>query len=198
MDNGTHGQQPEQQAVGQDSEAHAAAALSLGALQRRRLLLRGVGKGGAVIAAAVPMQTFAANILRTRPANGDARLCTLSGVGSMLPSSAPRNLPECSGITAAGWADPQKAWPVATVGATSAAFSRTTPFNAVFTASTVQTTFGDLMLPNATPGNQTWARAYLNALVGNPLSFPYSPAEVVQLYAGSSRVAAELFFTNFV
>ncbi|MDQ2777975.1 MAG: hypothetical protein M3Y32_00290 [Pseudomonadota bacterium] len=161
------------------------------------MLLRGVGKGAAVVAAAVPLQTFAANILKTQDGAG-ARLCTLSGVGSMLPSAAPRDLGVCKGQTAGHWADSNTAWPSATVG--NAPLSRNTKFKKVFGGSD-QDKLGDIIAGTSThsgPSEQMWVRAYLNALVGYPSTFPYSASEVVSLYQGPNSAAALAFFTNFV
>lgn len=168
--------------------AAAQAGPGLNALQRRRLLLRGVGKGAAVVAAAVPMQSFANSILKTQ--GPPERLCTVSGVGSILPSAAPQIDGVCSGKTASYWQNlDQASWPI----------PKTTKFKRVFGGSNT-ITFQTLMA-GSTSTEQTFARAYLNAKVGSvtsPPTFPYSPGEVVKFYQGTNRATAEAFFNTYV
>ncbi len=170
----------------EDSSQHG---LSLSALQRRRVLLRGVGKGAAVVAAAVPVQTFAANILKTQ--GPPDRLCTVSGVGSVLPSSAPRIDGVCRGDSATTWRDAaDTAWP----------FAKATQFKDIFIGDGSTKTFLELMSGMGTVRRRNYARAYLNAHAGHPTTFPYTKSEVLGMYklTGNAKTAADNFFSLYV
>ncbi len=201
MDNGT--QDPHQPAPATEVVGPG---LSLSALQRRRMLLRGVGKGAAVVGAAVPMQTFAANILRTPGGDGKpSHVCSMSG--GTFPSNRAPDVNTCSGKSAAYWADTNTPWPQARVtirqnpmvkqAMSASAWSRETRFSDVF-GGTSQETLGRV-LSGSQGEHQTWVRALLNAHDGYPASFPYSPTEVVQLYQDpGKRTAATTFFRDWV
>ena len=75
--------------VGAEVDADAARVAS-----RRRLLLRGIGKGSALLAAAVPIKTLAS----TPSVTVNGQICTVSGTQSAAHSKA-KNLPTCGGLS---------------------------------------------------------------------------------------------------
>ncbi|MDQ2779388.1 MAG: hypothetical protein M3Y32_07515 [Pseudomonadota bacterium] len=174
-------------------------ALGLTALQRRRLLLRGVGKGGAVLAAAVPLASFAnAPILKTDPEKGQAHLCSVSGMGSVLVSSSVVT-GICKGQTAAYWHN-APSWPAFT--ARGQNVTSDTKWYMVFgggNSGNAALTFKELLAPDFTGPKQIWVRAMLNAAAGYPASFPYDPAQVLAMYNDApNRATAQSFFKNWV
>lgn len=174
-----------------------AAALGLTALQRRRVLLRGVGKGGAVLAAAVPLSSFANTLKTGAGVDGKAHLCTLSGTNSILPSSAVTS-GTCGGRNAGYWINADHAWKAFSVNGV--AVSRSTLWSDVF--GEVGTTNADktfLELLDINGPKKTWVRALLNSADGYPNTFPYSPSEVFGLYQDPiQRPNAKIFFQKWV
>src|SRR5437762_14094568 len=61
-------------------------------MSRRRVLLKGIGKGSAILAAAAPIKTLAS----TPSVTANGQICTISGVQSGAHSRA-TNLPTCAG-----------------------------------------------------------------------------------------------------
>lgn len=176
-----------------------AAGMGLSALQRRRLLLRGVGKGGVVLAAAVPLASFATvPLLKTTVVDGKAHLCTLSGVQSVLASSSVVTQ-ECSGKSAEYWLDSNLTWP--TFMARGQSVTRSSTFGSVFggTGGNTVMTLEQLLGPGFSGEEKTWVRALLNSAQFFPMSFPYDTAFVVTSYGDMNlRATALEFFTRWV
>ncbi len=73
--------------------------LSAAALARRRALFKGLGKGGAVLAASVPIQTLAGQRVLT---NGGMHQCSVSGMQSGVHSADPSAI-FCEGYDCDHW-----------------------------------------------------------------------------------------------
>lgn len=179
--------------------------LSSMAVARRRALLRGVGKGAAVLAATAPLQTLAGQSLLTFDGKHQ---CSVSGQHSGVHSATPTNTARCSGYSPDYWGQP------ATNGNGSGPL-RTWPtdykqkFINIFTQSGFNNsiTLFDVMRNDGQFINRDerhWLCAYLNALasVASGLSFPYSAAQVLAYYntgVGSTVYLDALkFFTDYM
>ena len=163
---------------------------------RRRLLLRGIGKGSALLVAAVPIKTLAS----TPSVTVNGQICTASGTQSAAHSKA-TNLPTCGGLSP-GYYMKIEHWPnyqatTYTVGGKT--FNQNTKFNAVFGGGQA---VAMLTIMNTTPNNNDefhWIPALLNAIKApTGYVFPYSASEVLALYAGSQSAAALAFFKGYM
>lgn len=194
----------------------SAPGISGDALQRRRLLLKGLGKGSAVVAAVVPIQSLAEGALQDTP----VRLCTVSGVQSNVGSGRTGGTTaNCQGYapshfaTLANWPGYSAGPPVQvsySVNGTNR--SDATPFNQLFTSSSNGSTMFQVFTQvNQTASDKIWAAALLSAVkkqllglgptaITSPGYFPYTPAEVQTLFTGSaaSKAAAESFFQGYL
>lgn len=179
----------------------AAGSLSGDALRRRRLLLKGLGKGSAVVAAAVPIHTLAAPVLTPTT----VRLCTVSGVQSNVGSGRTGvTTATCMGYSPAYYSTLSH-WPgyngsttSNTVGGTT--FTELSSFAAVFGSGPAT---GLLAILQGSAGSDTavWITALLNGIKQQPgHSFPYTGPEVVAFYndtpANASKALA--FFRGYV
>ena len=163
---------------------------------RRRLLLRGIGKGSALLAAAVPIKTLAS----TPSVTVNGQICTVSGTQSAAHSKA-TNLPTCGGLSPSyymmigHWPN----FPTTMYTVAGKTFNQDTNFNAVFGGGQA---VGMLTIMITTPNNSDefhWIAALLNAIKAPPgYVFPYSASEVLALYAGSQSAAALAFFKGFM
>lgn len=169
-------------------------ALSTVAVARRRILLKGVGKGAAVLAATVPIQTLAGQRLLTFDRKHQ---CSVSGMQSGVHSATPSNTPVCGGYSPGWWGQtdwkqgdpgsptPRRAWPTLPN-----SWSYATPCRSVFAYSTLRNIDGSLptLFQVMSPGGQFsnsdefhWICAWLNAL-SHSFNFPYSGQEVLDFY----------------
>lgn len=168
---------------------------------RRYVLLKGVGRGSAILAtAAVPIKTLASTPSMT--ANG--QICTISGVQSGAHSQATQLL-TCAGLKPAYYADIKK-WPNYSpttnpqaknaVGGTD--FDENSKFSDVFgSGSNHQLLF--LLNKDSSSAESHWIAALLNAIKPPPsYVFPYSPGEVVDLYKSVQQSAALDFFKGWM
>ncbi len=193
----------------------AVPAIAGDALARRRLLLKGLGKGSAAVAVLVPIQTLAA-IEPLSP-----RLCTVSGVQSNVGSGRTGGTTtNCSGYAPSHFATLAN-WPGFTPGpgnsAGSASFqvgtqtyTDATRFNAIFGNTGSNTKLLDVFtLSTSSASEKVWAAALLSAVkklllglgptqIGSAGYFPYTPAEVVALFTSARKVDAEAFFKNYL
>ena len=163
---------------------------------RRRLLLRGIGKGSALLAAAVPIKTLAS----TPSVTANGQICTVSGTQSAAHSKA-KNLPTCGGLSPGYYMKIQH-WPNfpnTTYTVAGKTFNQNTEFNVVFGGGQA---VAMLTIMNTTPNNNDefhWIAALLNAIKApTGYVFPYSASEVLALYAGSQSAAALAFFKGFM
>jgi hypothetical protein len=179
-------------------------ALSSSAIARRRVLLKGVGKGTAVLAATVPLQTLAGQSLLTFDGKHQ---CSVSGMHSGVHSATPTNTPLCGGYSPGWWGQvengsdprvPKRTWP-----ALPNFWSYNTKCSAVFTSQTLTgdpTLFQVMDDPQyASTDERHWICAWLNAL-SHSFSFPYSGQEVLDFYFASPTVSADAlnFFKTYM
>ena len=178
-----------------DSGQSDAPSLSTTALARRHLLLKGMGKGALLAAAAVPIQTLAGTGMLTGGGkNGEPAVrCSVSGMQSGIHSAAPS--PGTCGGRSPGWwkQSPQQAhahWPASVNpgAAITTVCSRSTLKVGGNPATLWQVAS---MFPNTHECH--WVCAWLNATVG-AYNFPYSPAQVIALYQDLSKYDAALTF----
>lgn len=181
--------------------------LSSESLARRRALIKGLSKGSAVVALAVPIQTLAANTIV------GGQLCTISGAQSNAGSQKTGPVTTCSGFSSSYYADLTK-WPGYTPGnnppATASAI-----FNGYTEKSTFASVFGDgssngqqawlfnIIKSGSPPSERVWITALLNAIKNQQqpgfLYFPYTPTEVLALYKNPTlRDKAFAFFQGYM
>lgn len=175
------------------------------ALARRRLLLKGLAKGSAVAAAVAPVQSLMAQ-------TSTERLCTVSGVQSNVGSGRTGGTTaKCQGnsisyfSTLSNWpgynsvSSPNGSF---TNGSTSGLTAQAT-FFAVFAGGSSGSLIS-IVTGSPASSEAIWVTALLNAnkrthdisVLGY---FPYTPAEVVALYADNAkRSAAEAFFSGYL
>lgn len=183
------------------------------ARSRRHALLKGLGRGSAIIAAVTPIKTLAL----TQSVTVDGKMCTASGVGSAVHSTA-TNLSTCNGLSP-GYYKTASHWPYYKSTTTSKGSTTSTVISSTFAVgpkTTVNEMFGD----GTSPGSKNdtafsavfnggsnhgmfyilqneadtaefhWIAALLNAVSyakggwpAGPSVYPYSPTEIVSLYA---------------
>ena len=178
--------------------------LSSVAVARRRVLLKGVGKGAAVLAATVPIQTLAGQSVLTTDLNHQ---CTMSGAHSGV-HSATMTTTVCGGYNIAHWAaggggnSPPlpNTWP-----SLPSPWTFATRTSLVLTSSTLTTTLIQVLRASPTP-EAHWICAWLNALWDEQHPgihhFPYTGAQVLAFYnlgsANATYTDALSFFTNYL
>lgn len=165
------------------------------AIDRRRLLLKGVGRGSALLGATVPLKTLAG----TRVITFDATQCTVSGMQSGVHSASPSNL-TCKGYTPSSWGQsvnnaglvPVKAWPT---GVNPGAACTTVLINCKLTVLSKPATLFQIVNQFPTSDDAHWLCAWLNAQVPTTanLNFPYSTDSVLRFYSSSSSNALAFF-----
>lgn len=172
--------------------------LSAQAQARRRALVKGLSRGGAVLGATVPLQSFAApNLLP------DNRICSLSGAMSGVNSHAGSGT-TCSGFApeyyyttavkvmvhpvARNWPTSAPSWPTGKVPESASDPASVLRFKDLFGVDPVgvdaATSVLDILYaPNNAPRIvRVWIAAMFNAMTEQlspgSLNFPYTPAEV--------------------
>ena len=192
-------QQPDRAAGPSDHAASPSPEL----LARRRVLLKALGKGSAVIAAAVPLQTLATSTVLTN----SGHLCAQSGAISAVRSVV-AGIPVCGGYSPITYTDKSK-WPGATWSATSGwtasancggktVHTGACKFKDVFGSGT-STTCYDVLIATGTSYAQekVWISALLNAKKYEALAsmnFPYTCSEVLAQFDGSNKSAYHDFY----
>lgn len=163
-----------------------AAALSDATQSRRRLLLKGLGKGTAVAAVVVPINTLAAP--------GLLKLCTVSGMQSNVGSGRTGiKTNQCKGYAPSYYATIAN-WPnyvfikgrMAINHVDGIEFSELSLFSEVFgpgaTLGAVSLT--NILSKNPTSEEAVWITALLNAIKNPPgFNFPYTPSQVRAYYS---------------
>jgi hypothetical protein len=175
------------------------------------VLLKGVGKGTAVLAATVPLQTLAGQSLLTFDGQHQA---SISGMHSSLHSATPHNTPTANGYSPGWWGQtdtgttPRRLWPILPTPNDLTGYL--TKFNDIFTWMTLTGNPNLFQVANPPGYNSTdqwhWLCAWLNALWSNQhlgtLNFPYSADEVLtysQLpVAGTAYSDALTFFKTYL
>nr|WP_315187797.1 hypothetical protein [uncultured Albidiferax sp.] len=185
----------------------ATSGLASDAMARRRMLLKSLGKGSSVIAAAaLPMHTLAGTGTLAIASNG--KRCTVSSMASGVHSK--ETVTEtCSGRRPSNYGDPRN-WPsvskqgnvytVSSAGITS--FTNTSPFSTVFGGG-ASTTIGTIMSTAQNSDEAVWITALFNAIIGmtgvtssGVKNFPYTPAQVIALH--TSKPTAVAFFRDYL
>lgn len=172
-------------------------------LARRSMLLKGVVKGGGVLAAAVgPAQVLATGSLTVL--THDGKRCSVSGMQSGA-YSGPQTTVTCQGYSPGKYKKIEN-WPnysvltklaVNTVG--SLTFDQNEKFNVIFGGGSSSGLL--YIMRNMENTNEYhWITALLNAIGGAPASFyfPFNGSEVVQLYKGSKSTEALKFFKDYM
>ena len=184
--------------------------LSSAAIARRRVLLKGVGKGTAVLATTVPLQTLAGQSLLTLDR---LHQCSVSGMQSGVHSATPKDTPICGGYSPGWWGQveknsnsPKRSWPSLPSG-----WTYNTPCKTVFTKSLLKNDDGTL--PSlfqimekkdkdskfSNTDEYHWICAWLNAL-SHSFNFPYSGQEVLDFYNSLDPVYSDAlnFFKTYM
>lgn len=175
------------------------------AIARRRMLLKSVGKGTAVLAATVPIQTLAGQSLLTFDGKHQ---CSVSGMFSGVHSATPTSTPLCGGFSPGWWGQsnnstplvPSRAWPTLPNG-----WTPNTKCRSVFTRNTLtgDPTLFQVMKPPtyANTDERHWICAWLNAL-SRSFNFPYSGQQVVDFYnlgrGSTGYINALTFFKTYM
>lgn len=156
---------------------------------RRHMLLRGIGRGSALLAAAAPIKTLAS----TPSVTANGQICTISGVQSAAHSQA-TNLPTCAGLAPAKYAS-SSSWPTYN----GQSINNGTKFSDVFGAGPNTLLWKILSSPQQDSPELHWITAWFNAIKA-PAGrvFPYTPNEVVALYNSAQQAAALGFFTGWM
>ena len=173
---------PNEQAVGADRVA-----------SRRYVLLKGIGRGSAILAAAVPIKTLAS--VPSVTITGE--ICSVSGTQSLVHSQ-PTGLPRCEGSMPAKYAILTN-WPATPpYNVNGKIVDKNTPFIDVFGAGPNSGLLAILKKPLSEESH--WIAALLNAIKAPAAPvFPYSASEVLGLYSDiMKRGPALTFFTNFM
>ena len=170
-------------------------ALSSDALARRRMLLKSLSKGSAIVAAtSVPIHTLAAQVTIATTENTQ---CIVSGMGSAIHSKTTVT-GTCKGSKPASYSE-ITSWPGYTrednkfvVGGIT--YTKDTKFRDIFGGNSLNRKLTAIMAGDfGSDVHRGWIAAWLNAGAGyeKPLgitarNFPYSPAEVVARYNNNS------------
>ena len=178
--------------------------LSSAALARRHMLLKSLGKGTAVVAAAsVPMHSLAAIGTLSVTANG--KRCTMSGTMSGVHSKESTTA-VCEGYAPTKYQTLAN-WPGYTVGSPAHAVNTVDgiTFNESNTIKSLFSGYGNTTLlvkltNNPTSDQAVWITALLNSLKSASLNYPYSATEVRALYnaGGTTRSNALDFFRGYM
>lgn len=206
---GPHNQHPSQEA---QVDSASAAPSSLQSLGRRRTLLAGIGRAGALAGAAVPLSSLATG---SKPGmrlqkTGKYYVCTVSGQNSVVHSAQATNPVDCGGKGVAWYQQKVSGkyvnWPVSLGNSVcpisgSNYVASTATFQAAFgcTISRKSTlTLSAIIDSNPTSDEAHWIVATLNAtqMSGN---FPFTTGEVKAMCQDAAkRGAAFSFFTGYL
>jgi hypothetical protein len=184
-------------------------ALDLTALQRRRLLMKSLGKGSAVLAgAALPLASFAAPSL-VPTTNGNQ--CTVSGFKSAVGSRPTVGPTPCGGFTVSHFVDSgvtppvPRNWPAFTYPVGTAATPADLKFSDLFGPSAPATKVIDILATNTPPNEAIFVAAYFSAFLAGQsvlppgrVTFPYAPVDVVGQYANGAYDPAVIDFYRLV
>ena len=189
------------------SEQPLSSGLTSDALARRRMLLKSLSKGSAVVAAAsVPMHSLAA--IGTLSVTADGKRCTMSGTMSGVHSK------ETTSAVCAGWSPGYyhkiEHWPnynatnnpsgLNSITGGSGTFDKDTLFSALFGSGPNQKLLFIMTSVSLYQDEFHWIAALLNGSSGSPaINFPYSAASVIALYKDTNKRADALkFFKDYM
>lgn len=183
-------------------------ALCAAAIVRRRMLLKGVGKGTAILAATVPIQTLASQSVLTPDG---LHQCSISGAQSGV-HSATTTTTVCGGYSIAHWgagngggnngnSPPSNSWPTLP-----SSWTFATSTNLVLTSSSLTVTLIQVLRASPSSDEAHWICAWLNALWEEQhpgtLHFPYTGAQVLAFYnqgsASQTYIGALAFFKTYM
>jgi hypothetical protein len=171
------------------------------AMERRRLLLKVLGKGSAVLAATIPITTLAQSTTLLTPLGKDGALaglrCSVSGMQSGVHSRETGAAVTCGGYSPGWWGQvadskaeganrtPRRTWPIPYTELCTNRFTKTATDDSgvVFTGKTLFNVMDDSNFANTK--TRHWIGAFLNASGGYP-SFPYTAQQILDCY---NRVA---------
>ncbi len=176
-----------------NSEQENAEGLSSDVLARRRMLLKSLGKGSALIAATVPLQSLAtSSALLTR--NG--LRCSVSGMQSSVHSKQPTSSVICGGYSPGWWGQeeknskppsPSRPWPsgyatmLCTDKFTKSSLDTNQPqHGATYTRKTLFQVMSDSNFKSTE--TRHWIGAFLNGFYQSSNDFPYSGQEILDFY----------------
>ncbi len=186
-------------------ELNEGAALSALAIARRRAVLKGIGKGSAVMVAAVPIHTLAANTIL-----GGGKLATVSGSQSVISSQQTGPQTISSGY-APSYYETVANWPNYTVSSSTKKSEDSATANSAVNGIAVnpdekfkdifghgsRTKLLDILKNSPASDEAAWVTALLNA-IKNPAGFnyPYSAPQVLAFYNDTNplKVAQALAF----
>ncbi|WP_295954242.1 hypothetical protein [Rhodoferax sp.] len=198
---------PETETTDAESMQTGVFGLTSDAMARRRMLLKSLGKGSSVIAAAaIPMHTLAATGTLAKTANG--MRCTVSGNQSAIHSQTTVS-DVCVGYSP-GYYKMVSHWPnynstttLATNSFDTKTFTQNSKFSDVFggSSSIGSITLIDIMKSYPSSEEFHWIAALLNSLPGSPATnFPYFASKVVGFYLAAEpmRTNALNFFKGYM
>lgn len=170
-------------------------------LERRRLLVKGISKGSAVVVAGTPLQSLATSQVLT----GNKMLCTASGMQSAVRSQT------TGAVTCSGWGhtkyQTKSNWPGYNSTTSQASFTVGTKTVSTLSSCTYLSVFGtgtnsslmSILNGAGTSAERVWLTALLNSehhrrTPSLGLNFPYAPAEIFTLMSGSQAASALTLF----
>lgn len=168
---------------------------------RRRLLLRGIVKGSAIAATAVPIKSMATAPLITK--DNPAHICSISGQQS-LAHSRMTNPKTCGGYSCAhyqninNWPNCNSVTKIATNYCDGIKFTQHDSFNKIFPGGSSSSMIS--ILTNS-PSSESahWITALLNSIKPQGIYvFTHTSSEVRALYRSTDRANAYSFFRNKV
>lgn len=180
---------PETGTADTESMQTGISSLSSDAMARRRMLLKSLGKGSSVIAAAaIPMHTLAATGTLANTASG--KRCTISGTMSGVHSQNTVTA-ICEGYSP-GYYKMISHWPnynptttIATNTANGKTFTQNSTFTFLFggTSTLGAQSLINIMLNYSSSDEFHWIPALLNSLAASPASnYPYSAKQIIDFY----------------
>lgn len=181
--------------------------LSPEAASRRLIMLRGLGKGSAVVtAASLPLSTLAqgSSLLTPKGDGGTPNLrCSVSGMQSKVAdSNIPNDARICGGYSPGWWGQkksdgtPRRSWPTDHTAKCKYLFTRCESDDPGRSLS--NKTLFEVMSNSTYSSTKTrhWIGAYLNGLSGGApgYPFPYSGAAVMSFYNSADNVKRAKFY----
>lgn len=168
---------------------------------RRRLLLRGIVKGSAIAATAVPIKSMATAPLITN--DNPAHICSISGQQSLAHSRmvSPKT---CGGYSCThyqsvvNWPNYNSVTRVATNYCDGIKFTQTDSFNKIFPGGSSSSMIS-ILTSNPTSESAHWITALLNSIKPQgTYVFTHTSSEVRALFRSTDRTNAYNFFKNKV
>lgn len=168
---------------------------------RRQLLLRGIAKGSAIAATAVPIKSMATESLITN--DNPAHICSISGQQSLAHSrmASPKT---CGGYSCThyqnvvNWPNYNSVTKVATNYCDGIKFTQTDSFNKIFPGGSSSSMIS-ILTSNPTSESAHWITALLNSIKPQgTYVFTHTSSEVRALFRSTDRTNAYNFFKNKV